>query len=520
MRTHSKLDNHQGTRMKPERLTAAIGLTLLTMMTGCLKTPSTEYVTNKEGQATLIADHSAADPGIPLAKQCNAPERATAEIEGLNEYTSIQVDAEVLLPEGTAIPIYRFTHAELDSQKMEQYVNAIFGEEGFHQYPFDVDYTPDEMRDWIEFYEHILATAEVTDTDQQVISDDGEVLEINAEEQQMYQRNLNQLLQDMETLDLPEYGDPVSYEFETKEEPIYYEQNKIPYSYERVGFTGRRNGKTYHLFAFQSNKNTEVDLCMDSSEEVLDGYALRDLNISAQYRNGVVEMSKCKYSVEEAVELCEDFLADLDIESMEPVQIADLDVSGHEWDGTNRNTEYLDRRGYQIVFAPTYDGMAEDPSGVTNLNMGHIGNESPVFHRMADIAYNKDGKEDFVENTYTPPVICFWVLDSGIVRVKMMNLLEQQEQLAENVKLLDFNQALSQGVAQLDVLYNQAGTSLNRINLKVQAIQLNYATMRSPSQENEYILVPVWDFKSGKSGTTLVTINAIDGTYFNREQGY
>lgn len=511
----------------------AYGIVLMTM-SGCLRTPDTEYITNKEGQATLIADNSAADQGVPLAKQCNAPEWATAEVEGLNEYTNIQVDAEVLLPEKTAIPIYRFTHAELDSQKMEKYANAIFGEEGFHQYAFDVDYTPDEIRDLIEFNEYILANAKVTDTDMEVWSEDGEILEINVEEQQRYQQRLSQLLQDLETLHLPEYGDPVSYEFETKEDPMHYYMGNqeiiFDYSYDRIGFTGRRNGKTYHFLAFQSGKNTEINFMIDSSEQVLDGYTMGNLNISNQYRNGRVEMSKCKYSVEEAVELCNDFLADLGIEYMEPVQIEDLDVNAQYWEEQTRYTEYLGRRGYQIVFAPAYDGMAEEPFGASgamytyaSVNaMTDWGREEPSFKWLAGNANYDAAKieEGFVEHTYTPALIYFAVLDSGIVAVKMMNLLERQELLAENVKLLDFNQALSQGVAQMDVLYNGAGNSMYRVDYKVQVIQLNYATMQSPNQENEYILIPVWDFKTGKDGRTLVTINAIDGTYFNRDQGY
>lgn len=57
-------------------------------------------------------------------------------------------------------------------------------------------------------------------------------------------------------------------------------------------------------------------------------------------------------------------------------------------------------------------------------------------------------------------------------------------------------------------------------SIRINTIELNYACMQSPNQRDEYIMIPVWDFKTGINGKTIVSINAIDGSLFVREKGY
>ena len=85
---------------------------------------------------------------------------------------------------------------------------------------------------------------------------------------------------------------------------------------------------------------------------------------------------------------------------------------------------------------------------------------------------------------------------------------------------MDFEQVLSQGMTAMEMKYADSGTYSNRTSIEIKKIQLNYAYMQAPDNPNEYTMIPVWDFRSGKDGNIYVTINAIDGTEFNRLTGH
>ena len=118
-------------------------------------------------------------------------------------------------------------------------------------------------------------------------------------------------------------------------------------------------------------------------------------------------------------------------------------------------------------------------------------------------------------------VAVFTVLDDGIVGAWIQNPMENKERLAENVRLLGFDQVLERGIAYLESSYGDFGTSLlTRFDIDITTIELNYARMQAPDSDREFIMVPVWDFKTGTNGDIEITVNAIDGSHFDREKGY
>ena len=75
------------------------------------------------------------------------------------------------------------------------------------------------------------------------------------------------------------------------------------------------------------------------------------------------------------------------------------------------------------------------------------------------------------------------------------------------------------------------------VTFNVKSIELNYMIIPEKDNLESYIAVPVWDFIAdmdydeeymtqedtilvGREEISIVTINAIDGTIINREQGY
>ena len=116
------------------RIKGVISLLLILSLAGtaCLKTPDVEYVTNKEGQNFLISDNKTNDGGVSIAEQVNIPERAEGTCEKVNEYTSIEIDAVVKVPDQTAVPIYSVVPMEVSEESLKNYTESLFGAGRFH----------------------------------------------------------------------------------------------------------------------------------------------------------------------------------------------------------------------------------------------------------------------------------------------------------------------------------------------------------------------------------------------------
>lgn len=101
------------------------------------------------------------------------------------------------------------------------------------------------------------------------------------------------------------------------------------------------------------------------------------------------------------------------------------------------------------------------------------------------------------------------------------------------VELLPFEQISEIAFALLPLKYASFERDHIAVNLYVNELQLGYMFVMSRNQPEYYELIPVWDFygyevyesRNGKTVyedayTSLLTINAIDGTVIDRAYGY
>ncbi|MCM1495386.1 MAG: DUF6034 family protein, partial [Bacteroides sp.] len=240
---------------------AAFGMSLLSilMMTGCLATPDMEYVTNKEGQDSLISNHAVTDNGIPVSQQVHAPERATGSCEKVNEYTSIEVDAKVVVPSATTVPVYTVSPIRMDAEAAEHYTGTLFETGEFYNREYG-DTTLSQELSLEDIYEEIealtitLETAEITNAPEPVLDEEGNVIEMDEEYAQLLSDRLafyQEILKDAE--ERPTYGSEVSYDFEAETSKIVVPQRQgngyvldvdgetVDYEFQSLCFTGRHN---------------------------------------------------------------------------------------------------------------------------------------------------------------------------------------------------------------------------------------------------------------------------------------
>ena len=67
---------------------------------------------------------------------------------------------------------------------------------------------------------------------------------------------------------------------------------------------------------------------------------------------------------------------------------------------------------------------------------------------------------------------------------------------------------------------NMQTASNMQIDIEVQEVRLGYMRVREDENERKGTMIPVWDFFGSNRNTSLMTINAMDGTIIDRELGY
>lgn len=503
------------------RILLCFSLVLL-LSGGCLKTPELEYVSNKEGLGNLISNKAADDEGILITKQVNALERVDWDCEDAEE--EVGIHAEVILPEVTAVPIWQLEHKELNSDLLEFYARTIF--EGDKIRNSGAIYTKDVVDHQVDYMTEFLERGCLSDgtplDEHNIISEDGEQSrsERIREYIQLLYKNYDELPEE------PEYGEAVDYSFYLEEYDLGYTDSDlllIPYEFEYAGVTGLYNDKEYTLTLQKDSMNTGICFALDSFEKTVHGYDYRCISYSKNENNSFAyceEESTCEIHKEEAVLLCQDFLTQLEIENMEAEEPIELDLWERGQDAI-MEINYLGNKAYLILFHRSYNDLKDI---AVDLSVEDILNQQMSIPNIAwdqfmeqfpyeeVLEQGSSAEERFILKS-VPELAAFLVTDDGITYAWIQNLMEEQGCLAENVKLLDFAQVERQAEAHFQSLYTDS-------EKKVVAtfVELNYAAMRSPDREGEYILIPVWDFRHGNK--VYVSINAIDGTVFNRQQGY
>lgn len=504
---------------------------LLLFTTGCLENPDMEYVTNKEEQGTLIVDNAAEDSGIPIVQQVNAPSRVNHTCEKVNAYTQIVIDAKVVIPDRTTIPVYTVSLVDMNEDIVEQYTDVLYESGEFYNREFgSKKRTTDELYEIIGNYRQMLDSAEITDVSEPVWDAHGNLIEMNEEDRAFFEDALEGYQSQIpESEDRLTYGSPTSYDFVNHSENVTYgEINGVSagmdYEFQTAAYTGLHSGVEYDLTLYRDGVNSELRFLLPRDIRLENGYTMNELYIGAGDSGYIQKPNTCRYSEEEAVSLCRDFMAELGI--MGKMEVRQVDNLSLVKNYTMSNEEFLGNKGYQILFVWGEENMIDCYSsefdwGLDSMQYRPYGSE--VYMQMAHplFSWMDSDPEEQVPIKLFNSAARFWVLDNGIVDAWILNPLESPELLAENVRLLSFDQVLERGIAELEIFYGESGSSRERKYFKISTICLHYARMQSPDAEGEFAMIPVWDFKAdGIDGESMITINAIDGTIFDRKEGY
>lgn len=506
---------------------AGIGLLCIVSALGCQKTPQTDYVTNKEGQNTLVSSHATEDVGMSIADQLNVPERVSMVSEKTNEYTDIKFAASVRVPDTTALPVYTVAPIEINEERIEDWTNILFDGE-----VYNYDYGSSEgyqSKEWLESqmgeYEDYLRRAVIVDevTDGGAgLFDDTLPIQMTQQDYDEYTQQLEELTLQWTTLsDTPGYdkATEVNYNLEdyTAKLSVGFDENEnkayMDYTYSLASFIGIKDEKQYVFSVGRDAASTHMSYGVHLSEELVPGYI--NLNVFHEALPDTTEPD-CIFSKEEAVVLCEEMMSDMGITDMAAQKIETTGMYAYR----NGEKQRLGD-GYEIWFYRNL-GNVSDSYVDSDTELIHFSEPEQCLLEYSFTEYDKENQKlDRVQNR---EFAYFFVSSDGIIRADWVNPMKIQECQAENVILLDFDTVVNQAMIQLENQYADLGTSEPDGNKKifVTGIELHYALLQSPYEQTEYTMIPVWDFNKGGASRdrTVVTISAIDGTVFDREEGH
>lgn len=498
-----------------EKICAVMAVILL-LSSGCVKSPDFESVSNKEGMDNWLLNNTASDEGIPLREQLQVPESVHWTSDKVNEYTTVAINGTPVVPEVTAVPVWRIHQKSIDSELLEDYAQILFDNE---QRRTPGDYTKECQLQYIESLEACLeagCTADGTPLDEAYFSGYTEML----------RQQLQNLYEDVDTLEEEsEWETNETYDYSFRADSDEYEGDiSYTYDYEEGGVVGLYNGKEYELHFARDGINSDIHFQMYDTEETAYGcpYQFISYGVPEAEELGVEQAeSTCAYSSEEAISLCKDFLMQLGIENMEVSgEITELNLVN----ANGADTIEMGNEGYLIFFTRAYESIRDLSVGSREfIRAGAVyGGELPIsirwymsneFHAWKESGHTEEG----FQLPQRQETAAFVVTDDGILYASVMNPMENEECLAQHVKLLEFDQIQRRAEDQMEILYEDSGTADRKSAINATEIELNYAAMQAPDSEGEYIMVPVWDFRWGNN--IWVTVNAIDGSRFDRDRG-
>lgn len=249
-----------------------------------------------------------------------------------------------------------------------------------------------------------------------------------------------------------------------------------------------------------------------------DGYGFyHPIGLPAEEIDGVPRgMTTPQDAAENIVVQC---LSDLGIEDM---QIADVKATNYYRDKNDYNDEeYVKKANQCYVFT-----LAKSLNGIP---VSLIDSSVPLDSDDPNVTAHQEPE---YTNIPDPEYICVYVDDTGIVRFEWYYPSAVTSMLSEQVTLLPFDDIAAR--AKENIFYKNYTAYDSTADIYITNIQLNLMRIMRKDKPGEYMLVPVWDFignvkqsfegeepkLSSFTNRSYVTINAIDGSWINRDWGY
>ena len=504
----------------------------LISLTACQTTPDKPVVVSKE-QETMI-ERARKENTKTVAEQVSAPRTYSAEVSAANgKLTVAAQNAPIELPVVDSMPLLRVNAADFSQVQVDEFIRALFPGQTIYEMQSGQT-TKDEIEEQILDLKKLKASEKYAAQDVQKQLDDSisrlEELYEKAPEtsEDIIVESDGQLKQaekaDSDTGEQIAYYTALSVTTNYKDysqaamfgvqnnsdlEEIYSYNGSCYYSPERNAMLGYdRPGDTY-----DSNFGQHPPILIDK-DTVIDDAEVRE---------------KLHTTPAQAKALVEQMLERVDISDMTVVAmyLTDDENLGNV-DGIVSPAEHY---AYKLYLSRTINGIP----------IAYIAGVSSAGNIEEALEGSESGDAMAFSGSWAYETIEAMVDDSGILSFYWHSPLEISNTLVENATLLPFSEIQSVFENMMQVIYEARANDdeVEYITFSVDRVSLELQRIAEQNSIENGLLVPVWNFygtctskdvdgeerwMTYLSGdgvyATLMTINAVDGSFIDWEKGY
>ncbi|MGE5496424.1 MAG: DUF6034 family protein [Burkholderiales bacterium] len=397
----------------------------------------------------------------------------------------MNIDADVIIPNGSEIPVIAFEYREFSQDDINNIVNLLC--KGKRLYEPCSELTVDDIDEEIINLKKILSEAR---------KDKGEPSANGA------------------TLFSPDAINEIIKGYEELRKTAPTEIKRVPASFilpsekEAYGFTGETDAPI-------NERETISIICSPGTGTQVAYYNPSFLTHSYKAFTDTVP-DGLSISEQDAIEQARQLLHDLGESQMQLSSIV-ADKASLEPEFTSGETAYLPY--YQLTF------------------MRSINNIPSTY----DFRYFTN--DDNAEAVYYERIYIF-INDEGVAAFEWNSPLVQKETLNENVGLLGFDEIIKEALKGLPLAASKDITGYkDKTIVNINNIRLGYMQVKQKNSANKFMFIPVWDFfgtseshftysipgwsidengwlKQNNLAKSFITINAIDGSVIDRNLGY
>lgn len=459
-------------------------------LVSCKKMPESIILLGRNNDQMLEAA-SGNEEEKSVAKMLHVPERMILSVTDEKGNISVNVDANILLPDVDRIPIVQVHARDFTQEEADNILGYFIGEAAFDD-RFEAGYSSEEekLMGWME------ELARETDP------------------------NKREIIQ----LSIHKFKSAGIVVPDTPHEILPASKVFVPTEQGAAKITGySRNGENHKYLSILNHLDENKNILLYTCEQK--GYA--DIGHEANYYSeaskgnleklglGAAEQVPLTISSEDAKDKATEALQALNISDMQLYSLEEV------WGGTflrsnNGIAKQQEHHAYRLEFVRSLEGV---PLTYTKNN---------INRSMVQID-ERTGERIAVGWSYER--VMFIIDDEGIIEFLWESPYKVVEQVTSHTKLIpfeDIESIFSTMILVTHAPYGQYGGGVE-LSLNIDEVELGMMRIQDKNGPGTGLIVPVWDFFGTmtlggeellKEHTSYLTINAIDGSIINRAQGY
>lgn len=482
-----------------------IALSLL----ACQPTPKNVTVVQKDSDR-MIQDAqktTAKSESKNLSEQYGIPETYKYDKQGADGKLKIHADAQIIVPEENAMPIYRVKKAELSQETVSAFFKALCGDT--EMYDYSEKRTKKQIQEQILYVKKYMGSGNKSDSEMKGLKRSLDLLEKELEtapEVLTEDRSYGKMT---EKTDAPPPDVSSSVEEGTDTEPTQAPSRKVTSyigvsAYERYekGTNGwgkrfQADNKDSATMFYENFHNPSGGINFGSSGSV-------PVTGDSDIDQGII--SKVGIKPSEAKKMVQDLLdktgSNMKVDSV----YLQNDAQKGNYDGEVRDAE---RYAYKIYCVRTVDG-------------------NPCSYVVGG---SKPDTKDMMSPFWVYENMHFMVNSQGIFEMEWHSPIEIKETVNTDAQLKSFSEIKEIFEKMMSVKYEFQASQYNGMDFEINRVTLSLHRVIEKDSNDSGLLVPAWNFYgklivgSGKeqfekTGETFMTISAIDGSVIDVNKGY